>query len=100
MKYLVITTPRGNLPPERGGAIFQAGKDWLNARVADGTLDFVHGFPAAGGVAIANAESHEAFMEQIRGFPLFPFVEWDVRPVVNINQSLDSAMRLFQSMAG
>ena len=70
MKYLVITSSRGNLPPERAGAIFQAGKDWLNARVADGTLDFVHGFPAGGGVAIASAESHEAFMEQIRGLDI------------------------------
>ena len=90
MKYLVLTNPRGNLPPERAGALFQAGKEWLNARVADGTIDFVHGCPAGGGVSIANADSHEAFMEQIREFPLFPFVDWDVRPLVNINQSLQT----------
>ena len=98
MKYLTITSPRGNLAPEIAGGVFQAGKEWLNAGVADGTLDFVHGFPAGGGVAVANADSHEALMDRLREFPLFPFVDWDVRPLVDINQSLDSAIQLFQRM--
>ena len=99
MKYLTVTRPRGNIPPEAAVGIFQAGKEWLNARVADGTLDVVHSFPAGGGVSIANADSHEALMDRMREFPLFPFVEGEVHPLVDINRSLDSAIQMFQRMA-
>ena len=49
-------------------------------------------------MAVTTADSHEALMDRLREFPLFPFVDWDVRPLVDINQSLDSAIQLFQRM--
>jgi hypothetical protein len=100
VKHLIITTPRGNLPPDVAGPLFSAAKQWMSARRADGTLDVVHAFPAGGGVAIANSSSHEELMERIRGFPLFAFVEWDIRPLVDIDQSFDSAIQMFKKMAG
>ena len=99
MKYLTLTKPRGNLPPDIAEGVFQAGKDWLNAQVANGTLDFVHGFPEGGGVAVSNADSHEELMARMRDFPLFPFVEWQVQPLVDISRSLDSAIEMFRGMA-
>ena len=100
MKYLVVTTPHGNLPPDAAEGLFKAGKAWLDAAVADRTIDFVHGFAGGGGVSVANADSHDALMAQIRGFPLFPFVGWDIRPLVDIHRSFDSAIEMFQKMAG
>ncbi len=47
----------------------------------------------------ANADSHEDLMNTGRDFPLFPFVEWEIRPLVDINKSLDSAVQMFQRMA-
>ena len=49
MKFLTLTSPRGNLPPAVAAAIFQDGKAWLNANLSNGTMDFVHGFPEGGG---------------------------------------------------
>ena len=99
MKFLVITEPRGNLPPEAAGQLFQAARQWLDGKVRDGTLDIVHGFPAGGGVSISNADSHEELMRDIRDFPLFPFVSWDIRPLVDLHQSFDSAIEMFGKMA-
>ena len=59
----------------------------------------MHGFPEGGGVAVTNADSHEDLMASMREFPLFPFVEWQVHPLVDINRSLDSAIEMFRSMA-
>ena len=98
MKFLIITEPRGNLPPDSAGPLFAASKDWLAAKVKDGTLDSINGFPAGGGTSIANADSHEELMGTIRDFPLFAFVSWDVRPLVDINKSMDSAIEMFQKM--
>ena len=99
MKYLTITRPRTAIPPEAATGLFQAAKACLNARVADGTLGFVHAFPAGGGVAVTNADSHEALLNSLREYPLFPFTALEMEPLVDINQSFNSAVQLFQRMA-
>ena len=99
MKFLINTEPRGNIPPEAAGPVFQAAKEWIAAKVKDGTIDSIHSFPAGGATVIANADSNEALMRDIRDFPLFPFSSWDVRPLVDINESFDSAIEMFRKMA-
>ena len=99
MKFLITTSPKGNLPPQMGESLFQAGKQWLAEKKNDGTIDVTHGFPEGGGVSIVNANSHGDLMNSIRDFPLFPFVDWDIRPLVDINESLDSAVAMFRKMA-
>ena len=99
MKFVIWTTPRGNLPPEAAEPLFQAAKQWLADKKNDGTIDVTHGFPEGGGLSIANASSHEELMSTIRAFPLFPFVDWDIRPLVDINESMDSAVAMFRQMA-
>ena len=99
MKFVIATKPRGNLPPEAAGPLFQAAKQWLGDKTKEGTIETVYGFPEGGGLSISNASSHEELMDTIRDFPLFPFVEWDIRPLVDINKSLDSAVEMFQRIA-
>ena len=99
MKFLINTEPKGNLPPEAAGALFRAAKEWIAAKTRDGTIDSIHAFPAGGATVISNADSHEALMRDVREFPLFPFVSWDIRPLVDINESIDSAIEMFQRMA-
>ena len=99
MKFVIATTPKGNLPPQLAEPLFVASKQWLADKKNDGTIDITHGFPEGGGLSIANANSHEDLMNTIRDFPLFPFVDWDIRPLVDINTSLDSAVEMFRKMA-
>lgn len=99
MKFAIVTRPLGNLPPEAAGPLFQAAKQWFSDKTKEGIIDAVYGFPEGGGLTIANADSHEDLMNTVRDFPLFPFVEWEIRPLVDINKSLDSAVQMFQRMA-
>ena len=65
----------------------------------DGVIESQYSFPAGGGVTIANAVSHEQLMNDVRDFPLFPFDSWDLRPLVDIYQSFDSAIAMFKGIA-
>ncbi len=98
MKFVIATRPLGNLPPEAAGPLFQAAKQWLSDKTKEGIIDAVYGYQEGGGLTIANADSHEDLMNTVRGFPLFPFVAWEIRPLVDINKSLDSAVEMFQKM--
>jgi muconolactone delta-isomerase len=98
MKFLVLTKPR-SMPPERGAEVLKAQKEWFRAKQANHSLDIVYGFPEGGGVSIGNADSPEALMRLIREAPAFPFVEFEIRPLVDINTSLDSAVQMFERMA-
>jgi hypothetical protein len=99
MKYLVISKPRGNLPPAMAANILTATKAWINARIKDRSVEYFYAFTIGGGVGVANADSHEALMKNIRENPAFPFVETEVQPLVDFNESVDSAVRMFQKMA-
>lgn len=98
MKYLVTVT-RGPLPPDQAVALLQAGKEWINAAVKAKRLDSFYGFPEGGGVGVVNADSNDELMKQLRENPLFPFTQTAIRPLVDINLSLDSAIQMFQRRA-
>ena len=79
--------------------LFEASRNWINGKKDDGTIEVSYAFPAGGGATIANADSHEDLMADIRDFPLFPFISWDVRPLVDIDTSFNSAIEMFKKMA-
>ena len=99
MKYLTITEPRGNIPPQMAEQIFEMGRDWIKKALADGKIDVIYSFPGGGAVTIGNADSHDDLMAKMREFPMFPFVSWDVRPLVEIESSFDSAIEMFKRIA-
>ena len=99
MKYLVTAAPRGNFPPGGAVPILKAGKEWIGAGLKSKRIESFYGFAEGGGTGVVNADSHDDLMKQLRENPLFPFTETTVRPLVDINQSLDSAIQMFQKMA-
>ena len=99
MKYLTITEPRGNIPPPMAEQIFEMGRAWIREALKDGTIDVIYSFPGGGAVTIGSADSHDDLMAKMRDFPMFPFVSWDVRPLVDIEASFDSAIEMFKRIA-
>ncbi len=95
MKYLIVSKVRNNLPPERGAAIFLAAKAWVESALKSKTVDFVYAFPNGGVTYVVNADSHEALMTKMREFPLYPFHEHEIRPLVDANASFDLAIQMF-----
>ena|SRR5262245_33614303 len=87
MKYYISATP-GPMPPTPDQ--FDTAIDWLSAKVDDGTFDCVFGFIEGGGFGVANVNSHLEALELMAQYPLFGLVTWDVRPLLEFNEGLDT----------
>jgi hypothetical protein len=69
--------------------LVRASREWIQARIDDGTFEAVYAFPGGGGVSIGENDSHEQLMEQLMDYPLSPFVEYDVKPLVDLDAAFD-----------
>lgn len=87
MKYCVTAKP-GLLPPSPEQ--FDAALDWLRTRLDDGTFDCLYGFLEGGGFSVANVGSHREALELMAEYPLYGMVQWDVRPVLEFREGLDT----------
>lgn len=87
------------IPPDQGAVLLQAGKDWIKAKLADGTLDCVYNFFGGGGIAIGNAESHEDVLRDLLEYPLYPFFTWEVKPLLDMDGSLNQYIEFYKRLA-
>jgi len=101
MKYFVKRT-RNLVPmdPKTGISLFQAAKQWINAQLANGSMDlnYVH-VETGAGCAITNAASHEEMYTRILEYPLYPFFDWEVVALVDWSHSYDGQVELLQKIA-
>ena len=87
MKYFISATP-GPMPP--APEQFDAAIAWLEGKIDDGTFDCIYGFVEGGGFSIANADSHREALELMADYPLFGLVNWDVRPVLEFKDGIET----------
>ena len=62
---------------------------WLQAKLDDGSFEAVYAFPEGGGCSIGENDSHEQLMEQLMEYPLSPFVEFEVKALVDMDAAFD-----------
>jgi hypothetical protein len=100
MKFLIISKPFAGAPPRKDPvATFKAAKQYLNALLADGTLECVYVTPDGGGVAIANAESVEELWEKNEAYPLSQRLQSEFYPLLDHEHFYDTLIRRFQETA-
>ena len=87
MKYYVSATP-GPMPPSPEQ--FDAALSWLEGKIADGTFDCVFGFVEGGGFSVTNANSHSEVLDLMAEYPLFGFVSWEIRPLLDFKEGTDT----------
>ena len=87
MKYLISAAP-GPMPP--APEQFDAAIDWLQEKLDDGTFDCVYGFMEGGGFSVTNADSHREALDLMADYPLFGMVNWDVRPLLEFKEGIDT----------
>jgi len=101
MKFLVTVTP-GPMPPPIDS--IRAARDWIQAKVDDGSFESVYAFPGGGGVSIGENDSHEDLMEQLMDYPMSPFVSYEVQPLIAADDAFDRfipyAEKMMAQMAG
>lgn len=81
-------------------AIFEAAKEHTNARLADGRFECAYGFLAGEGFCIANYDSHEVLMDDLLIYPQYPFMEWEITPLVDANHSYDQFIKHAKEKVG
>jgi hypothetical protein len=86
MKFLVTVKP-GPMPPPI--ELVRSAQEWIQERVDDGTFECVYAFPGGGGCSIGEYDSHEQLMDQLMEYPLSPFVEYDVKALVDLDAAFD-----------
>lgn len=98
MKFLVTSTPRRlQIPPV---ALMEAAKAWINARLADKTMDFCYGFASGGGVCIITADSPEKVAQLLMEYPAYMGSDWKVDALCDINMNLDQAIAMIKRVSG
>jgi muconolactone delta-isomerase len=102
MKFLVMGK-RNLVPmePKMAVGLVQAAKENTEAQLAAGTLDVSYMFAdGSGGFVIANADSHEEALDRLMDFPMYVFLDWEVKPLVDSSHTYDKLRELFQKMSG
>ena len=99
MKYLITARPGTMpMPPEKGVVLLTAGRDWIKAKLSDGSLDCTYNFFGGGGFAISNADSHEDILSDLLEYPLYPFFVWEVTPLLDFEESSDRYIEFYQKI--
>jgi muconolactone delta-isomerase len=83
MKYLLLTKHRAwfkTLPRET----VIAAREYIRENKKSGVIESVYVFPGGGGMTVFNADSHEHLMEMLTAYPLFSAVEFEVRPLAEV----------------
>lgn len=100
MKYMLIGRPRATAQMRPTSDQVRQAKDWVNARIADGTFDCLYGLASGGGVTLINAESHDKVRELLTEYPLYFYAEWEVHALTDGNFYYDTMIRLLKKMEG
>ena len=96
MKFLVSVRP-GPMPPPVD--LVRSAKDWIQARLDDGTFECVYAYPEGGGCSIGEYDSHEQLMELLMEYPISPFVEYDVKALVELDAAFDRFIPFIERMS-
>jgi hypothetical protein len=92
MEFLVLVKPGPAPPPVE---LVRSAQEWIDGRLSDGTIECCYAFIGGGGFSVTKADSHEQLMDELLDYPLSPFLEYDVRPLIG----LDHAFKRFVAMA-
>ncbi|MEN8614943.1 muconolactone Delta-isomerase family protein [Dehalogenimonas sp. THU2] len=88
MKYLVSgdqVTPAASHKDQIN--FLECAKEWVEKSKADGKLDAAYSFPDGGGMFVLDAKDHEELMRLLLNFPLRPFSNLEIRPLLDFNTS-------------
>jgi hypothetical protein len=96
MKFLILARPRSIPPPVE---LISSAQEWIEGRLSDGRIECCYAFAGGGGFSVSQADSHEQLMDELVDYPLFGFVEFDVRPLVGLDHSFKRFIETAERMA-
>jgi hypothetical protein len=101
VKFLVTCCPVATPPPSgRSVPLLRAAMEWIEARLADGSVETTYLFPNRGGIAIMEAESRAALMELLLEYPAYSLYTWEVQILADWRTGLENVVRCFEILHG
>jgi hypothetical protein len=101
VKFLVTCCPVPTPPPPgRSVPLLRAAMEWIEARLADGSVEATYLFPNRGGIAIMEAESRAALMEMLVEYPAYSLYTWEVQILADWRTGLENVVRCFEILHG
>ena len=67
----------------------RAAQEWLQAALDDGWIECCYAYPHGGGCSISEVDSHEELMDRLLDYPMSPFVDYEVTPLVELDAAFD-----------
>jgi hypothetical protein len=95
MEFLVLVKPGPAPPPVE---LVRSAQEWIDGRLSDGTIKCSYAFVGGGGFSVTEADSHEEMMDELLDYPLTPFVEYEVRPLVGLNHAFERYVELVEKI--
>jgi hypothetical protein len=101
VKFLVTCCPVPAPPsPGRSVPLLRAAMQWIEARLADGSVETTYLFPNRGGIAIMEAESRAALMDLLAEYPAYSLYTWEVQILADWRTGLENVLRCFEILHG
>ena len=95
MKFIIVGKNRpGVAPPPNYKDLLTTAKQWIETKQADGLIECVYGLIPRGNLAIVNVESLEALWTEIVTYPLYPFLDFKVRPLVDAKFVIEKSLAM------
>lgn len=94
MKFLVVTKPKGVPIPENYADIMRSAKTWINSKIESGEIEALYSLLPSKSIAIVNTDSHEKLWEDMVSYPLYPFLEWKIKPIVDWKYTFDRSIEM------
>lgn len=99
MKYLVIANPSLNpIPMDQAVNIYNAAIAWTDEKLKNGKIDCNYVYVGGGGFSIGNANSQEELFDVLLSYPLYPFFNWEVKPLVDWKHAENSVIEFYKKM--
>jgi len=96
MKFLTIARP-GPMPPPAD--VVRAAQQWVQEKRDDGTFECTYGFVEGGGLAIGIAPTVEGQMDLMLEYPLAPFVQYEVHPLIEADEGFQRLLTMLDRVA-
>ncbi len=99
MKYLVILTPNQTpLPLDMAEKLYRAAIAWTEERLKNGKMETTYIFNEKGGFSVANVNSQEELFDEMLSYPLYPFFDWEITPLVEWRHGYNSVIESYKKM--
>ena len=99
MRFVVITRLMSVVPPEQLPSIMERFAEWREQyRERTESFEFFAG--GGGGFMVVNVPNEVELNQMMAEYPLIPYLEMDVRPIIDGDTGLDQWWQVMRKMLG